>query len=258
MNTLYPEVNQLLDEVQDGLRRVLGERLVGLYLYGSLVTGDFDAAVSDVDLLVVLAGDLTADEFAALDGLHRVLIAAHPAWDNRLEIAYVSLDALKTFRTQTSPIGIISPGEPFHIIDAGNDWLMNWYLVREKGVTLAGPPPATVIDPIAKAEFIDAIRAHVLVWRGYIEHVSHRGAQAYTILTLCRGLYTLEHLEHPSKVQAAAWAQRALPEWAGLIEQALVWRLAQAGPPVDDPAALVETRRFVAMVIERVVEGEGT
>jgi hypothetical protein len=35
----------------------------------------------------------------------------------------------------------ISPGEPIHRIQAGMDWLVNWYLVRTGGVTLLGPPP---------------------------------------------------------------------------------------------------------------------
>src|SRR5207302_1851908 len=155
-----------------------------LYLYGSLVTGDFDD-ISDVDLLAATAVDIDEIEFDALDRMQNALVLKYPQWENRLEIAYLSLRALKTFRTENSPLGIISPGEPFHIIQAGVDWLMNWYMVREKGVALFGPLPEAIIEPISKDEFIQAVKDHARAWREYFEEVRSRPGQAYAILTMC-------------------------------------------------------------------------
>jgi hypothetical protein len=90
------------------------------------------------------------------------------------EIAYLSTTALKTFRTQNSTIAIISPGEPFHRIEAGADWLMNWYMVREKGVTLFGPSPTTLIDPIAKENFLQTVREHSEAWAKYVFEARQR------------------------------------------------------------------------------------
>src|SRR5215207_4474835 len=159
--TTLPDINTLLDHIRASLQAVLGDKLVGLYLYGSLVTGDFDRDMSDIDLLAALSGDLDAPTFDALNAMHSAIIKTYPHWEGRLEIAYLSLDALQTFKTQRSKIGIISPGEPFHIIDAGIDWLMNWYLVRTKGVTLFGPPPQDIIAPTSKAEYLEAVKAHM-------------------------------------------------------------------------------------------------
>src|SRR5260221_6440812 len=139
--TNYPHVNTLLESILFQMQTILGEKLVGLYLYGSLVTGDFDDASSDIDLLAVTSTDIDEAEFSALKSMHGGIVTNHPEWDNRLEIAYLSLDALKTFKTRTSKIAIISPGEPFHIKEAGIDWLMNWYMLREICVTLFGPSP---------------------------------------------------------------------------------------------------------------------
>ena len=33
-------------------------------------------------------------------------------------------------------MGIVSPGEPFHVVTAGKDWLMNWYDVREHAIVV--------------------------------------------------------------------------------------------------------------------------
>lgn len=49
------------------------------------------------------------------------------------KVAYHSVTALQTFKTQNSQIAIISSGKLFHIKEAGIDWLVNWHTVREKG-----------------------------------------------------------------------------------------------------------------------------
>lgn len=250
--TSYPHVNQLIEELLARLQGVLGDDLVGLYLYGSPVLGDYDDGLSDIDLLAAVKNDLDTAQFDALDAMHNDIVARFPAWDDRIEIAYLSLNALKTFKIQSSPIGIISPGEPFNIKQAGIEWLMNWYQVREYGVTLFGPPPTTIIEPTSKAEYLEAVRDHMIAWRGYIHDMHTRHSQAYAILTLCRGLYTCRKGEQVSKRRAALWAQEALPEWAGLIQNALVWRQSSREKEVDHAATFPETYRFVSFVIDQV------
>ena len=249
-NDLY--INNLLADMLARLQQTLGDKLVGLYLHGSLVTGDFDANLSDVDLLAALSSGLTEAELEALRQMHGDFVAQYPQWHDRIEVAYLSLEALQTFKTQSSQIGIISPGEPLHFVDAGIEWLMNWYMVQEHGVTLLGAGPETIIDPISRDEFIEAIRQHVSGWNEYVQHGKHRGFQAYSILTMCRGLYTLNHGEQVSKIKAAEWAKQAIPEWAGLIQKAIEWRLDFAQSGVIDEAALPETKRFVAAMVEEV------
>lgn len=101
----------------------------------------------------MLHSELSVGRFARLDALHGGFVAAYPQWEERVEIAYLTQAALKTFRTQSSPIAIISPGEPFHFKEAGHDWLINWWIVRRQGVALYGPPAQDVIDPIGDDEF---------------------------------------------------------------------------------------------------------
>ncbi|MDX2161622.1 MAG: DUF4111 domain-containing protein [bacterium] len=249
--TAYPAINALLDRLIPGLQTALGADLIGLYLYGSAVTGDFDDLLSDIDLLAALERDIDPPMFARLDALHTALTAALPVWENRIEIAYMTRDALASFRERRSPIGIISPGEPFHIKDAGMDWLMNWYLARSIGVTLTGAPPETCIPPIPHADFIDAAKAHVIAWGGYFQPHFSRPYQGYAILTMCRGVYTVRHGEQVSKQRAAAWAQTAFPQWAGLIGEALEWRTHHR-EPADPLATAPRTRAFIDFMIAQV------
>lgn len=254
--TPYAEVNALLKQFLTGLQAIPGEKLIGLYLYGSIVTGDFDPSCSDIDLLAALTSDINGEEFAALDRLHQQLMRQFKAWEGRIEIAYLAERGLKTFRTENTPIGIMSPGEPFHIIEAGKGWLMNWYVVREKGITLSGPPPASIISPIAKEEYLQGVREYARVWKERIpDDVRARPSQAYAILTLCRAAYALKKGEITSKKQAALWAQHEFPAWAELIRQALTWREDWRDENVDHAATLAVTRQFVYFMLGQIDGG---
>lgn len=245
------ETSQLLDDLRAGIVGTLGARLGGLYLYGSLTTGDFTPGVSDVDLLAATAEDVTDAELDLLRRMHDELVRAFPAWENRVEVAYLSLDGLRTFRTRSSPLVIISPGEPLHRISAGGDWLMNWYLVRTGGVTLHGPPPEALIPSISLEEFIAAVRAHAEAWGEIVQTRDSIHEQSYAVLTLCRAFYTARHGEHVSKARAAAWAMDALPGYRDLIADALVWRVTPE--PEGDPETFhPRTVRFVNVVRESI------
>jgi predicted nucleotidyltransferase len=250
--TPYTDVNQLLDSLLSQIQKTLGKKLVGLYLYGSLVSGDFDHESSDIDLLAATSSDIDDKEFSDLQEMQHDFVAKNKQWNDRIEIAYLSVTALKTFKSHTSQIAIISPGEPFHLKEAGNDWLMNWYLVREKGLTLFGPSPKTLIDPISKEEFIQAVQDHTKGWAEWIHHAHERKAQAYAILTMCRALYAYKNGEQVSKQQAALWAEQELPQWSALIKDALLWRATRHDEDVDHAATFPETLRFVQFVIDQI------
>lgn len=247
--TSYDDINALLDDLLSGMQRILGEKLLGMYLYGSLVWGDFDHDISDIDMLAALESDLDDAEFDAIQHMHDTFAAAHPHWENRIEVQYASAEGLRSFRTKASPMANISPGEPFHRITAGREWLMNWYFVQDYGVTLYGPPPSTLIAPVSKAEFIAAVREHAADWREHVNQTKESPPyQAYAILTMCRALYTLHTGKQVSKARAAAWAAEHIPEWADLIRNALRWR----SDPANNRATFAETVAFVHAMIDRI------
>lgn len=251
---MHPPASILLHRLLPRLQTILGGKLVGVYLFGSLVMGDFDD-ISDIDLLVALTDDLTDAEFASLDAMQRSLTADErwgQQWDDRIELLYLSVAGLQSFKTQRSPIAVISPGEPFHRTDAGIDWLLNWYIVREKGLTLIGTPPHTIIPPISRAEYVQNVRDYVAA-KQEIDDATTRSGQAYVILTLCRALYTVTYGEPLSKRRAAAWAAEQVPEWASTIHNALLWREQWKDKNVDPTATLENTRRFAQFMTEKIL-----
>ncbi len=251
--TADSEVNRMLPRLLELQRGTLGARLLGLYLYGSLVWGDYDAGISDVDLLATLPSELTAAELEALRGMHAQLVAEFPAWDDRIEVQYLAQGHLAEFKTATAQMGVISPGEPLHMVPANRAWLSNWYSVQERGITLCGPPPHTLIAPISDAEFLEDIRAHTVMWRERVADTrSSRPFQSYAILSVCRAWRSLAEGRQVSKREAALWAKQQLPAYAPLIDAALRWR-ADARRPVAHPEATYdEAAHFVHMVLDHI------
>ena len=251
--TPYPEVNELIAHILSNLQSILGKKLVGFYLEGSLVIGDFDLHISDIDLVAALAADIDEQEFAALQKMHTDLARQYTKWDNRIEVCYISLVALNSVRSRTSQIARISPGEPFHWREVNREWLSDWYLLRERGVTLFGQPPEEIVEPIAHDEFIQTIKAQARNWGELVQDMRTRKGQAYAILTMCRALYTCITGEQVSKKQAALWTQQELPEWSQLIQNALQWREEPTDEQGDDEATFAETKYFVDVVRDLIL-----
>ena len=203
--------------------------------------------------MAATSSDVSDMEFEALRAMHLDFARDNPGWEDRVEVAYLSLAALTTFRSERSPIAVISPGEPFHMTEAGKEWLMNWYVVREKGVALFGPPAKALIAPISRDEFAGCVRDYAVELADRVEGVPDRKGQAYAILTMCRALHLHRTGERASKRQAALWAQGELPQWAGLIQSALAWREAWREQQVDHAATRPETIRFVNFVRDQIL-----
>lgn len=217
----------MLDALREAILSVVGPSLVGLYLFGSLASGEFDTGISDIDLIAVLVDSPNEVLAERLGRMHANLFRANPDWDDRIEVIYISKEGLANCRTDTTTIGVISPGESFHIVQAGRDWVLNWYPAREDSNPLIGPPIHTLIPPIPVSEYTDELLGYLAGFRKRIADDATPGSQAYAILSICRGLYTIRHGRRLSKREAAAWAQREFPRWADLIRRAVEWRVHQ-------------------------------
>lgn len=238
----------LLEQV----RGVLAGQFTGLYLYGSLSSGDFDPGSSDIDFLVVTESELPPETVGALAAMHARIAASGLPWANRLEGSYIPRSALRRQDPVNARHPTIGLDWDFGPAEHGPEWVIQRWIVREQGVTLAGPLPATLIDPITPGELRAAVIEILLgFWAEQVhgsepEWLRTREYQAFAVLTMCRALYTIEQDVLVSKPAAAAWARTALgPRWAPLIDQALSWR------HDTRPDDLTETLAFVSFAVER-------
>ncbi len=251
--TPHADINALLHLLLSRIQMTLGNKLVGLYIFGSLVVGDFDYDSSDIDLIAATSTELDEEEVEHLKRMHKEIALQEKMWDDRLEVAYISTEVLRRYRPDYRH-PLISPGEPFHVTETGASWILNRHVLGEKGITLFGPPPETLVAPISREELLDALQAVIREWREWIKNtevICPRRYQAYAILTMCRVLYTFNSGEVVSKKQAASWAEKELPAWSSLIRRALVWRDEWRNEQVDHDATLPETMRFVYFILDQ-------
>jgi predicted nucleotidyltransferase len=225
--TAYPDVNEVLNLLLSNVKEILDDQLIGMYLYGSLSSGEFDPETSDIDFLVVTAHSLSEGKVSELEALHNRLWATEWKWASKLEGSYVPKELIRRHNPDGAPCPTVNEGA-FFVDKRGSDWIIQRHVVREYGVVLAGPDPKTLIDPVTPDDIRGAVRGILQEWWfPMLEDPSwlrDHGSEyhAFAILTMCRTLHTLEHGTIVSKRAAARWAQDKLGErWRHVIEQSI-------------------------------------
>ena len=219
-----------LGELAAQLQALFGDRLLALYLFGSLAAGSFYRGKSDLDLIAVLDSDVAeGDALDSLAQLHERFEAERPEWRDRIEVLYLSRAVLSTFAAlPTGTVARTSPGEPMHHRDLAGDisWLLDWHGVITVGETLLGPPPLTLGPAIAD----DRFRAAVASQLRELSEVARRNEvaylpayQGYIVAGVCRAMYSLETGRQISKEDAVAWLAERRPDLADFV-----WNLYRA------------------------------
>jgi len=250
VKAVHPEVSALVADIHARVGLLMSQNLVGLYIFGSVASDAYDPGVSDVDLLVVVAQPLVAADYARLGRMHVELAAGRKQWEDRIEVEYVSREALRTVRQRTSDIGVIGPGKPLQVVNAGTDWLLEWHDVRENSIVVTGPDPKTLIDPIDWEELSACVRDYVRLFPGLVrENPPRQGSDAYVVLTMCRALYLTLIGGTTTKRAAAQWAGREYAQWRDLIVQAQRWRLAADNEAMNTTEIHAEVEAFVSFTV---------
>jgi hypothetical protein len=225
-----------------------------MYLEGSLAYEAFDEA-SDIDFVVVTDQDVTEDLFLALRAMHDRIVLLDSPWALQLEGSYFSQQALRRYDPAHAlqPKIEWGPGERLKMAYHDASWVIHLSILRERGITLAGPPPQTLIDPVSPADLQQAVLSILptLAFPILQEPARIKGcdSQSYTVLTLCRILYTLHHGTVASKKSAARWAQETLDkEWASLIQRAWAWRYRPQ--PTASSEEVAETIAFIHYALQ--------
>jgi Domain of unknown function (DUF4111) len=247
--TPYPDVNAILGKLVLALPAILGENLAGFYLTGSLTYGDFDDGSSDIDYLVVLQREIDASQRHALKRLHAEVASRFPEWRERIEGSYVTRDMLTYVlpppqgRPYVNQGAFWDPDPPY-----GNEWLINLYALRERGIAMVGPPPDALFPPVDIRDVREASRRDLLEeWLPQLNDPAFppdAHHEAYVTLTMCRILHRARHDGVASKRVASAWVKERYGEpWRSLVEKAERWRHGEEMGAHDEVRAFV---RFVA------------
>ena len=253
--TPYPELNDVLLQMVTGMRHILGDSFLGVYLQGSFAVGDFDEH-SDVDFVVAIEEELDQGQVPPLQELHARIYDLACPWAQHLEGSYFPTDILRDRKQAGSDLWYLDHGARSLIrSDHCNTVVVRW-VVRQQGVKLAGPDPASLVDPIPVAVLRQEILDTILEWGAEIlaapERFNNRFYQGYLVLNHCRMLHDLHAGRAGSKRVGAEWVKATVAkEWLGLIDRA--WN-GRPDPAVSvrqrpDPREFQRTLRFLAMIM---------
>jgi hypothetical protein len=260
--TPFPELNQVLAELVSWIRQILGDEFLGAYLQGSFAVGDFDQH-SDVDFIAATQDDLTTDQVAALQVMHDQVYQLDSEWAKHLEGSYFPREVLKQTAKRGLELWYLDHGARSMIRSSHCNTLLVRWIVREKGVTLAGPSPKSLVDPVSaealRQEIFDTMRDWGKEILAGPDHYNNRFYQTFIVLSYCRMLHDLIRGYPGSKREGAVWAKSALdPKWKDLIDRTWEGRPdpARSSREPADPADFERTLEFVEYVIREANFGE--
>lgn len=200
---------ELLKKISAAFQAILGNKLTGIYVHGSIPFGCFRWEVSDIDFLVVVSAPPEQDE---KEKLIRVLLDLDPeAPPKGLEMSVVLDSVCKPFCYPT----------PFelHFSNAHKAWFRadvteycrtmhgtdpdlaaHLMVIQRVGTVLCGKAIETVFDPVPRADYLDSIRKDIGdALEGILKN------PIYYILNLCRVLAYAEEELVLSKEQGGVW-----------------------------------------------------
>ena len=151
-----PDVAGLLGRLRD--RLAARPDVIGVYVYGSLATGDYSPAVSDIDVVVLVGAAPGQAAVSELTRLHTALAAAGgPA--GQLHCLYVAADAVTDAERLCT----------YWFGDRMTRWQMKLLTQAElasAGVALHGPWPPPGIAPVPAADLRVAVHNEITgYWR---------------------------------------------------------------------------------------------
>lgn len=204
-------------------QQVLGDALDGIYIGGSIACGAFVPGKSDIDAVAVVKNELTEDQRNALAAMHADLLAHEPAFGMKFEVFYMPKSALPAYDPTHPPRPRWNAGK-FYDCWQGHDWVLHRKVLHDHAIALYGPPLADSIQPVTPQQIQQGIAQWLIdSMAPYVRdpaRIEDPFFQAYTILTMCRALYTLETGQNIAKQQAAEWALQHWPNHATAIKAA--------------------------------------
>ncbi|MDQ3865367.1 MAG: DUF4111 domain-containing protein [Actinomycetota bacterium] len=230
------------------VRKVLAECLVGVYVSGSGVLGDYVPGRSDLDRFAVCDREVGEQAKAALVGALRHESLPCPA--RALEFVLYRRGAVASatpggaFELNLNTGAAIPLRVSFDPAEEPGHWfLLDRAIVHAHGRALTGPPARELFAPLPRAWLLDAL-AESLRWHRENEGVAGENS----VLNACRAWYFVEKGDWVSKLDAAKWA-RARTADPNVVDRALDARHGTAAPfgdPASADALVDEVERTVA------------
>lgn len=221
------EINHILNDLLVEIKLILEKNLIGMYLFGSLIYGNFKENSSDIDLVCILQRHLIKNEVESIKIIHEKISKKYMKWKERVECSYTPIHMLLEIAPPSEPRPYYGGGIFYESADYGYEWIINNYLLSTNSLPLFGPRFDSLIKPI---KIIDVQKACLndlfKEWEPKLSEpiwLENSHYQSYIILNLCRILYTIFCAKTGSKMVSSKWVKNKYPQWKSLITSAQEW-----------------------------------
>jgi streptomycin 3"-adenylyltransferase len=216
----------LIDEFTAMSKEIIGDKLTGIYLHGSMAMNCFNPEKSDIDLLIVIESDIT--DMQKMKFMKQVVKLNEQAPGKGLEISIVKREYCKPFVYPTPFELHFSPmhlqwfrTNPANYVEnmkgKDKDLAAHFTIINRYGIVLGGEQIENVFGEVPKKDYMDSIWFDV---KGARKDIADE--PMYMTLNLCRVLAFLKEDLCLSKQQGAEWGIAHIPEkYYPLILQAL-------------------------------------
>jgi predicted nucleotidyltransferase len=236
-------IQHLLVEFVQTFRQILGEKLVGVYLHGSLAMGCFNPLSSDVDLLVVVSHPLQDETKHEIGRALLNLSAMNPG--NGIEMSVLTLQCLQNFQHPAPYELHFSDGNKADYAEGrvhfthemfDPDLAAHMVITRARGICLYGKRIDRLFPAIPAEYYLDSIISdtnwsYANIMRG--PESGEGWVPAYGVLNFCRVLAFTEQGLITSKLEGGRWAVDHLPQVYAPVIQAALQEYTTSGQKYD-------------------------
>lgn len=244
---------ELLDDFVGMCREIIGkDMLTGIYLHGSMAMGCFNPEKSDIDLIVVVEGEISDEQ--KMKFMEQVVRLNERAPAKGLELSIVQRKYCRPFVYPTPYELHFSPDHLQWFRERPEDYVRNmkgedkdlaahFTIINRYGITLYGGAVCDVFGEVPKKDYADSIWYDVENAGADIE-----GNPVYVILNLCRAAAFMREGLCLSKAGGGEWGlENISEEYRGLILGALTSYRSDAAGGNDDFAGAARTDRELTL-----------
>jgi streptomycin 3"-adenylyltransferase len=197
-------------------KEIIGNKLTGIYLHGSMAMNCFNPEKSDIDLLIVIENDIT--DAQKMEFMKQVVKMNKQAPTKGLEMSIVKREYCKPFVYPTPFELHFSPMHVQWFRDNPENYVENMKgedkdlaahvtILNRYGIVLYGELIEKVFGEVLKKDYVESIWFDVKAARNDIAD-----QPMYITLNLCRVLAFLKEDLYLSKKQGGEWGITHLPK----------------------------------------------
>lgn len=217
---------EILQKIKSSYQKILGNKLVGIYVHGSIAFDCFNWNKSDIDFLVVVNEKLSQNEKESL--ISELLLLDADCPPKGLEMSVILKNVCKPFIYPTPFELHFSNMHKSNFREnlsetcrnmngTDSDLAAHITVINKVGIVLCGDAVDQIFDFVPRQFYLESILSDIENADNEIED-----DPIYFVLNLCRVLAYLESDLVLSKKQGGEWAKEKLPDrYASLVHEVL-------------------------------------